>query len=117
MNIKIIYAKTDMIEFFVERENGTYNNCNLTSTLSPHEIEGLTQEQVNQLAWDKVKHIAYRVFSQIEPLNEPENFIGFEVESLPISPPAEPGPVQPNMEDFMLDLDFRLSLLELGLGV
>lgn len=119
MKIQIVKQEQNFIEFLVEREKGMYNNCNLTAEFNHYEIEGLTQNQINQLAWDKVKHVAYRVFNQIEYLDESENFIGFEVEPLPIPPEPEPiiitEPVDEEkiaMAEAIIDLENRISILE-----
>lgn len=84
MKIQIINETPTHIDFLVEREQGMYNNVNMTAEFYDGEKHGLTQGQVYQLAWDKVKPIPYRVFEQIMPLEENERFIGFNVEPLPI---------------------------------
>lgn len=119
MKIQIIKEGENFIEFLVEREQKMYNNCNLTTTFTNEEVEGLTEGQKYQYLWDKVKHVAYRVFNQIEYLDEPENFIGFEVEPLPIPPEPEPiiitEPVDEEkiaMAEAIIDLENRISILE-----
>jgi hypothetical protein len=92
-----------------------YNNCNLIAEIQPYETDGLTQGQIYQLAWDKVKVIAYRVFNEIMPLDEIEKPIEFSFEPLPIPPEPEPIPLQPGIEDYIVDLDYRISTIELGL--
>lgn len=121
MKIQIINQEQNSIDFLVEREEGMYNNVNVTAEFTNEEIEGLTQGQIYQLAWDKVKHIVYRVFEQIEPLDEPENFIGFEVEPLPIPPEPEPIIVDEYIDEekiaiaeAIIDLEHRISILEGG---
>jgi len=121
MKIQIINQEQNSIDFLVEREEGMYNNVNVTAEFTNEEIEGLTQGQIYQLAWDKVKHIVYRVFEQIEPLDEPENFIDFEVEPLPILPEPEPIIVDEYIDEEMIaiaeaiiDLEHRISILEGG---
>lgn len=121
MKITILNQEQNSIDFLIEREEGIYNNVNVTAELNDYEIEGLTQGQIYQLAWDKVKHIAYRVFNQIEPLDEEENFIGFEVENLPILPEPEPVIVDEYIDEekiaiaeAIIDLENRISILEGG---
>lgn len=84
MKIQILNETPTHIDFLVEREQGMYNNVNVTAEFYDGEKEGLTQGQVYQLAWNKIKPTAYMVFNQIMPLEENERFIGFEVEPLPI---------------------------------
>lgn len=121
MKIQIINQEQNFIDFLVEREKGIYNNVNVTAEFTNEEVEGLTQGQIYQLAWDKVKHIVYRVFEQIEPLNEEENFIGFEVEPLPIPPEPEPIIVDEYIDEekiaiaeAIIDFENRISILEGG---
>ncbi len=114
MKIQIVKQEDDLIEFLVEREEGTYNNCNLTALLTSDEIEGLTEGQILQLAWNKVKHIAYRVFNQIEPLNEDENPIGFHFGDLPPIPP--PPPSQPSEIEILQQAIAELSILIVMMG-
>lgn len=119
MKIIILEETENSIEFLVERERGIYNNCNPIATLYPHEVKGITKGQIYQLAWDKVKHIAYRVFNEIEPLDEGENPIGFHFEALPVPPLPDPVIVDEYVDDekiamaeAIIDLDARLRKLE-----
>lgn len=79
MKITLLRQEQNNIEFLVERENGTYNNCNLLIELSESETQGLTENEIKTLAWLRVKPTAIRVFEQIEPLNESDNAAGFEL--------------------------------------
>ncbi|MHB8065015.1 MAG: hypothetical protein ACYDG2_20750 [Ruminiclostridium sp.] len=79
MKIQILNQNQNRFEFLVEREQGMYNNCNLSITLADVEVQELTDDEIKTLAWLRVKSTAIRVFEQIEPLNEPDNPIGFEL--------------------------------------
>jgi hypothetical protein len=84
LKITIVKQKANQIEFLIEREQGMYNNVNVSATFTDEEIVGLTQDQIKTLAYNKVKDIAIRVFAQIEPLNEVENPVGFNLVELPV---------------------------------
>lgn len=79
MKIEIVTQKQNNFEFLIEREQGMYNNCNLSIELTEKDIEGLSQDEIKTLAWLRTKPTAIRVFEQIEPLDEPDNPIDFKL--------------------------------------
>lgn len=111
--IKNVGENPREITFFVERERGRYNNCRIDVTLEAEDMEGLKTEQINQLAWNLASPTAYRVFGSIEPLDEPERFLGFKVAPLPVAPTE---PTQMDVENFLLELEFRVLALEMGVN-
>lgn len=75
--INSISADNTEIEYLIERELGTYNNIVETVKLTTAEIAGLTVDEIKTLGFKRIKHVAVRVFEQIEPLAETDNPIGF----------------------------------------
>ena len=84
MKIQILKQEAHQIDFLIEREEGTYNNVNVSATFTDDEIQGFTEDQIKTLAYNKVKDVAIRVFTQIEPLTESENPVGFKLVKLPV---------------------------------
>lgn len=79
MEITIVSQNDINFEFLIEREQGMYNNCNLFIELTGDEVQGLSANEVKTLAWLRAKPTAIRVFEQIEPIDEVDNPIGFEL--------------------------------------
>lgn len=79
MKIQILEQENNKVHFLIEREEGMYNNVNVISEVTDLEVVGLSEDEVKTLAYLKVKPIAVKVFSQIEPLNEGDNPVDFEL--------------------------------------
>ncbi len=50
MKITILNQKQNSFELLIEREQGMYNNCNLSIELTENDIEGLSQDEIKTLA-------------------------------------------------------------------
>lgn len=70
------YEQTDtrhIVDLFIEREQGKYNNLPQTVEFLNSEVEGLTKDQVVTKAWLQVKPTALLVFNRVwECRNSPQ---------------------------------------------
>jgi hypothetical protein len=117
MKIEIKSKSADHIEFFVEREKGQYNNVNINIELIHAETDALPDAQVNQWAWERAKPTVYAVFNRIEPLDEPENFLDFEVEPIPVDPFLVLQPTQAEISKAEREIETINLLIDLGVIV
>lgn len=98
-----------MIKYYVEKENNIIKN--------PAEINGENIEEVEITEpFKEVTEYFYNQYKDLLPatfeLDEEDNMIN--ITPLP-QPEPEPATQESSLEDYLLDLDFRLSTLELGL--
>lgn len=77
MKIAIKAQHGNELTYLVEREKGTYNN--ITESVIVKNTSGLDENEIKTAGWLMIKPIALRVFETIEPLDEPENPIGFKL--------------------------------------
>lgn len=70
------------VEFFIERETGMYNNCNLKYNFLPNEADHLiSNDEIQTYAWYKVKPQAVLLFEAIMPMtsSEVDSPVNFEI--------------------------------------
>ena len=77
MKITVLNQEGNTLTYLIERKQGQYNNIVEPITLT--NTEGLTDDEIKTLGYIKLKPLAKRVFEVIEPLDEVDNPIDFEI--------------------------------------
>lgn len=77
MKISILEQNGTTFEYLIEREKGHYNN--IVERITLESVDGLSADEIKTLGFIKLKPIAIRVFEAIEPLDEIDNPVGFEI--------------------------------------
>lgn len=77
MKITVLNQEGNTLTYLIEREQGPYNNIVEPITLT--NTEGLMENEIKTLGYIKLKPLAKRVFEVIEPLDEVDSPIDFEI--------------------------------------
>jgi DNA-directed RNA polymerase subunit L len=118
LKITVLKQEQNQIDFLIEREQGTYNNVNVSAIFTDEEISGFSENQVKTLAYNKVKDIAIRVFEQIEPLDEVDNPVDFSlvelpvVEQTPVVVADMPSQIEVEFAEYVIATEDRIAELE-----